>query len=296
VISRTSPAAPGLADRRARFWRRLFRNRLAACGAVIIGGFLVLAAFAPLLAPHGPLVQDLNARLRPGVWAGDVAHPLGTDELGRDLLSRIIYGTRVSLLVGAVAILLMNVLGITLGLTTGYFGGWSDAVLMRVVDVLLSFPYIVLAIAIMAVLGQGVLNAVIAIGIVNTPTMARVMRSVALVTKERQFVEAARGLGAGPARVLRLHLLPNAVPQIVVYSALSLGETILYIAALGFLGLGISPPTPEWGAMVSTGKDVLVLGSWWPSAFPGLAIMLATLGFVLLGDGLRDVLDPRMRT
>jgi len=282
--------------RRAGFWPRLFRNRLARSGGIIIGGFLLVAALAPLLAPHGPLAQDLDARLKPGLWAGDVVHPLGTDELGRDLLSRIIYGTRVSLLIGSVAILLMNVLGISLGLTTGYFGGWPDAVLMRFVDVLLSFPYIVLAIAIMAVLGQGVLNAVIAIGIVNTPTMARIMRSVALVTKERQFVEAARGLGAGPVRVLLLHLLPNAIPHIVVYSALSLGETILYIAALGFLGLGISPPTPEWGAMISTGKDVLLQGDWWLSAFPGLAIMLATLGFVLLGDGLRDVLDPRMRT
>jgi len=282
--------------RRVGFWPRLFRNRLARSGGIIIGGFLLLAALAPLLAPHAPLAQNLDARLKPGLWAGDVMYPLGTDELGRDLLSRIIYGARVSLLVGSVAILLMNVLGISLGLTTGYFGGWLDAVLMRVVDVLLSFPYIVLAIAIMAVLGQGVLNAVIAIGIVNTPTMARIMRSVALVTKERQFVEAARGLGAGPVRVLMLHLLPNAIPHIVVYSALSLGETILYIAALGFLGLGISPPTPEWGAMISTGKDVLLQGDWWLSAFPGLAIMLATLGFVLLGDGLRDVLDPRMRT
>jgi len=278
------------------FGRRLFRNRLALSGSVIVGGFLVMAVLAPVLAPHNPLAQNLDARLSPGVWAGGAAYPLGTDELGRDVLSRIIYGARVSLLIGVVAILLMNLLGISVGITTGYFGGWLDAVLMRVVDVLLSFPYIILAIVIMAVLGQGVLNAVIAIGIVNTPTMARIMRSVTLAVKERQFVEAARALGAGWLRILRRHLLPNAIPQIIVYSALSLGETILYIAALGFLGLGISPPTPEWGAMISTGKDVLVLGRWWPSAFPGAAIMLATLGFVLLGDGLRDVLDPRLRT
>ncbi|HYM71249.1 MAG TPA: ABC transporter permease [bacterium] len=282
--------------RRPGFWSRLLRNRLALSGAVIIAGLLLVAALAPVLAPHGPLAQNLDARLVPGVWAGNIAYPLGTDELGRDILSRVMYGARVSLFVGVVAILLMNLLGVSVGVTTGYLGGWLDAVLMRVVDVLLAFPYIILAIAIMAVLGQGVLNAVIAIGIVNTPTMARVMRGIALTLKERQFVEAARALGAGPVRVLRRHVLPNAVPQIIVFSALSLGETILYIAALGFLGLGISPPTPEWGAMVSTGKDVLVLGRWWPSAFPGAMIMLATLGFVLLGDGLRDVLDPRMRT
>ncbi|HXX36875.1 MAG TPA: ABC transporter permease [bacterium] len=287
-------------DGRARrrppgFWRRVCRNPLALTGCVIIAVLLGIAALAPQLAPHDPLAQNLDARLAPGIWAGNLVHPLGTDELGRDILSRVMYGTRISLFVGTVAILLMNLLGVSIGVTTGYFGGWADVVLMRVVDVLLAFPYIILAIAIMAVLGQGVLNAVIAIGIVNTPTMARLIRSVALALRERQFVEAARALGAGWLRVLRRHVLPNAMPQIIVFSALSLGETILYIAALGFLGLGISPPTPEWGAMVSTGKDDLVLGQWWPSAFPGAAIMLATLGFVLLGDGLRDVLDPRMR-
>jgi len=288
-------AAPAARRRIPGFWQRLLRNRLAVTGSVIISGLLIVAALAPAVAPHNPLAQNLDARLVPGAWAGNLTYPLGTDELGRDVLSRIVYGARVSLLVGVVAILLMNLLGISIGVATGYFGGWLDAVLMRVVDVLLAFPYIILAIAIMAVLGQGVLNAVIAIGIVNAPAMARIMRSVALTLRDRQFVEAARALGAGGARIVVRHVLPNAIPQIIVFSALSLGETILYIAALGFLGLGISPPTPEWGAMVSSGKDVLVLGQWWPSAFPGATIMLATLGFVLLGDGLRDLLDPRLR-
>jgi peptide/nickel transport system permease protein len=265
-------------------------------GGSLVGAFLLIGLLAPVLAPHDPLRQDLDRRVAPGLWAGDVVHPLGTDELGRDILSRIVYGARVSLIVGFIALVIMNVLGVTLGAAAGYLGGRVDAVVMRVMDVLLAFPYIILAIAIMAVLGQGVVNAVIAISVVYTPTLARIVRSVALQLRERQFVEAALALGGGPARVLGRHVLPNAVPQVIVFSALSLGETILYIAALGFLGLGIAPPTPEWGAMISTGKDHLILGQWWPSAFPGLSIMLAALGFVLLGDGLRDTLDPRLRT
>lgn len=265
-------------------------------GALIVGGFLLLGLLAPLLVPHDPLQQHLDQRMVPGLWSGNAIYPMGTDELGRDILSRTLYGARVSLIIGVIGILVMNALGVSVGLTSGYFGGRFDAVVMRVVDVFLSFPYIILAIGIMAVLGQGVLNAVLAIGIVLTPTMARIVRGVALSLKTREHVSAARALGAGAGRILLTHLLPNTMPQIVVFSALSLGETILYIAALGFLGLGVSPPTAEWGAMISSGKDMLVLGVWWPSAFPGLAIMLATLGFVLLGDGLRDILDPRLRT
>lgn len=297
AISAFSEGLSGtVAGRVAGLWRRLRRSRLALTGVLIVGGLLLLGLLAPLLAPHNPLQQDLDRRMVPGLWAGNLTYLLGTDELGRDILSRVIYGARVSLVVGVIAILLMNLLGVSVGLAVGYFGGWLDAVVMRVVDILLSFPYIILAIAIMAVLGQGVVNAVLAIGIVFTPTMARIVRGVTLSLKAREFIEAARALGSGPLRIMLRHLLPNAMPQIVVFSALSLGETILYIAALGFLGLGISPPTPEWGAMISSGKDMLVLGVWWPSTFPGLAIMLATLGFVLLGDGLRDVLDPRMRS
>lgn len=277
------------------FWKRLRSNRLAVTGATIIGTFLLIAMLAPWIAPHDPIGQNLSAKMTPGIWGGSVQYPLGTDELGRDVLSRIIYGTRISLLVGVIAIGLMNIIGVTAGLAAGYFGGRLDDAVMRGVDVMLSFPYIILAIAIMAVLGQGVINAMLAISIVFTPTMTRIVRGVTLTLKARQYVEAARALGASATRVLVRHLLPNVVPQIIVFSALSLGETILYIAALGFLGLGISPPTPEWGAMISSGKDDLVLGVWWPSTFPGVAISLATLGFVMLGDGLRDILDPRMR-
>jgi len=276
--------------------KRLSRNRLAITGATIIGGFILIAILAPWLAPHDPLGQNLSDKMTPGFWQGGTRYPLGTDELGRDVLSRIVYGTRISLLVGVIAIALMNLIGVTAGLAAGYFGGRLDDAVMRMVDVMLSFPYIILAIGIMAVLGQGVVNAMMAISIVFTPTMTRIVRGVTLTLKARQFIEAARALGAGTARLLFRHLLPNVMPQIIIFSALSLGETILYIAALGFLGLGISPPTPEWGAMISSGKDNLVLGVWWPSTFPGIAISLATLGFVMLGDGLRDILDPRMRT
>jgi peptide/nickel transport system permease protein len=276
--------------------KRLSRNRLAVTGATIIGGFILIAILAPWLAPHDPLGQNLSDKMAPGFWQGGTRYPLGTDELGRDVLSRIVYGTRISLLVGVIAIALMNLVGVTAGLAAGYFGGRLDDAVMRMVDVMLSFPYIILAIGIMAVLGQGVVNAMIAISIVFTPTMTRIVRGVTLTLKARQFIEAARALGAGTTRLLFRHLLPNVMPQIIIFSALSLGETILYIAALGFLGLGIAPPTPEWGAMISSGKDNLVLGVWWPSTFPGIAISLATLGFVMLGDGLRDILDPRMRT
>ena len=275
--------------------RRFRRSRLAQTGATIIGGFLLLGVFAPLLAPHDPLQQTLEHRMAPGFWAGNHAYPLGTDELGRDILSRVIYGTRVSLIVGVVAVMLMNVLGVSAGLIAGYFGGRLDLAVMRGIDILMSFPYIILAIAIMAVLGQGALNAVLAIGIVFAPTMARLVRGVALTLRTREYVEAARASGAGSVWVVRSHVLPNVMPQIVVFSALTLGQTILSIAALGFLGLGIAPPTAEWGAMISSGKDLLTLGIWWPSTFPGLAIMLATIGFVVLGDGLRDILDPRTR-
>ena len=273
--------------------QRFRRSRLAQTGATIIGGFLLLGVFAPLLAPHDPLQQKLDHRMAPGVWAGNPAYPLGTDELGRDILSRIIYGTRVSLIIGVIAIMLMNFLGVSAGLIAGYFGGRLDLAVMRAVEILMSFPYIILAIAIMAVLGQGAINAVLAIGIVFAPTMARIVRGVTLTLRTREYVEAARAVGAGSLWIIRSHLLPNVMPQIVVFSALTLGQTILSIAALGFLGLGIAPPTPEWGAMISSGKDLLTLGIWWPSTFPGLAIMLATIGFVVLGDGLRDILDPR---
>lgn len=279
-----------------RLLNRARRNPLLISGGAIVLFFLVIGLLAPVVADHDPLQQNLDMRMAPGFWAGNASHPLGTDELGRDILSRLVHGTRISLLMGLVCVGIVLVMGGSLGMLCGYFGGAIDAIVMRLVDILLSFPYILLAIAIMAVFGQGLVNAVVAVAIVLTPSAARVTRSVTLSLKSLQFVEAAKSYGASARRIMMRHLLPNLVPHLIVYGALSMGETILSIAALGFLGLGVQPPTPEWGAMINTGKDMLILGKWWISAFPGIAITLAVTGFALLGDGLRDFLDPRMRS
>jgi peptide/nickel transport system permease protein len=279
-----------------RIWNSIRRNSLLMSGGAIILLFLLVGLFAPVIAPHDPLEQNLRQRMAPGFWAGNYEYLLGTDELGRDILSRIIYGTRTSLLMGFACVLIVLVIGGGVGMICGYYGGSLDAIVMRLVDILLSFPYILLAIAIMAVFGQGITNAVIAVAIVFTPSAARITRSVSLSLRTLPFVEAARCYGASTNRIMFKHLVPNLIPHLIVYGALSMGETILSIAALGFLGLGVEPPIPEWGAMISTGKDMLILGKWWLSAFPGLAITLVVTGFALLGDGLRDLLDPRMRS
>lgn len=278
-----------------QLWYRVRGNPLLLSGAAVILFFFVIGLCAPVIVQHDPLEQNLSMRMAPGFWAGNSAHPLGTDELGRDVLSRVVYGTRISLLMGFVCVAMVLVVGGGIGALCGYYGGAFDALVMRLIDIMLSFPYILLAIAIMAVFGQGIANAVVAVAIVLTPSAARVTRSVALSIKSLQFVEAAKSCGASTRRIVVRHMVPNLLPHVIVYGALSMGETILSIAALGFLGLGVQPPTPEWGAMINTGKDMLILGKWWLSAFPGIAITLAVTGFALLGDGLRDLLDPRMR-
>lgn len=285
-----------LANRVRPIWNRVRRNPLLISGGAIILFFFALGLLAPIIVKHDPLEQNLSMRMSPGFWEGNTDHPLGTDELGRDVLSRIVYGTRMSLMMGFVCVAIVLVAGGSIGLLCGYYGGKLDTVVMRFIDILLSFPYILLAIAIMAVFGQGIVNAVVAVAIVLTPSAARVARSVTLSLKSLQFVEAARSYGTPARRIIMKHMVPNLLPHLIVYGALSMGETILSIAALGFLGLGVQPPTPEWGAMINTGKDMLILGKWWLSAFPGAAITLAVTGFALLGDGLRDLLDPRMRS
>jgi len=277
--------------------RLLCRNRAALAGLVILGVYVFVALFPWLLAPNDPLKRDLALRYRPGFWAGKefARFPLGTDYLGRCVLSRILWGTRTSLLVGVIAVSISTGLGMFLGLLSGYFGGWVDMVLMRVVDVLFAFPSILLAITIMAALGPGLEKAMIAIGIVYTPQMARVVRSVTLVIREMEFIEAERALGASHARIIWHHILPNTLPPVVVYATLGVAGAILDAAALGFLGLGAMPPAPEWGAMLSGSHKALTSGAWWAVAFPGLAIMTAVLGLNLLGDGMRDLLDPRLR-
>ena len=269
--------------------RKGIRHRGAMTGLILISFFLVLAVIAPWVAPHSPTDQDLPRRLEPpskDFW-------FGTDDFGRDIFSRVLYGTRISLRVGLVAVLLALFVGGTLGLVAGYYGGRVDLVLMRGVDVMLAFPAILLAIAVVAVLGPSLTNAMVAVGITGIPVYARLVRGVVLQVKNQEYVTAARALGAGDFRILTRAVLPNCVAPILVQTSLGLATAILDAAGLSFLGLGAQPPMPEWGAMLSQGRE-LILDAPWALTAPGVAILLAVLGFNLLGDGLRDMLDPRV--
>lgn len=252
--------------------------------------FTLLAVFADAVAKD-PLEMDPTRRLLPPI----PGHPLGTDALGRDLWSRIAHGSRWSLGLAAVATLLIAALGITLGTLAGYLGGWTDVVLMRAVDVLLAFPGLLLALAIVGVRGPGLENALLAVVAIGWADYARIVRGSTLGVREREFVLAARGLGASDLRILTSHVLPNVIPTVAVLATLEMGQLILAFASLGFLGLGVKPPTPEWGSMINEGRISFFVAPW-PVICPGLAIGLAVLGFNLLGDGLRDALDPRRLT
>jgi peptide/nickel transport system permease protein len=271
-------------------WQRFRRNRLALAGLVVVVLLAVAAAGAPWLAPADPAKQSLiEKRARPGE-----KFLLGADEFGRDILSRIIYGSRVALLVGLLSVAIALGLGLALGCLAGFAGGWLDVLIMRGVEVLLAFPYLLLAIAVVSALGPGVLNTTIAVGIWGTPTVIRLVRGAVLTARESEYVCAARALGATAGRVLTCHVLRNILPTVIVYSTLFMANAILVEAALSFLGLGVPPPTPSWGLMVSSGRDFLLVAPH-IATIPGLAIMVAVLGFNLLGDGLRDALDPRLR-
>jgi len=259
-------------------------------GLAIVLAFIVMAIFAPWLAPRDPGKQSLvEKRTKPG---GQFL--LGADEFGRDILSRVIYGSRVALVVSVLSVAVALSLGLTLGCLAGFLGGWTDAVVMRATDVLLAFPYLLLAIAVVSALGPGAFNTTIAVGIWGAPTVIRVVSGAVLVVRETEYVSAARALGATALRVLTRHVLRNVLPTVIVYSTLFMANAILVEAALSFLGLGVQPPTPSWGLMVSTGRDFLLVAPH-IATIPGLAIMVAVLGFNLLGDGLRDALDPRLR-
>ncbi len=271
-------------------WRRLRRNPAAMVGLVILGLFGALAALAPVVAPADPIAQDLNARLLPPTWQ----HWLGTDDLGRDLLSRLIYGGRVSLTVGIVSVGFALGVGTLLGLTAGFYGGWSDSVTMRVMDTMLAFPATLLAIFIVGIRGPGLNNAMLAIGVINIPIFARIVRGAVLRVRQEDFVDAARALGAGQHRILGRHILPNTLAPIIVQTTLGIGSAVLETAALSFLGLGAQPPIPEWGAMLTNTREYL-RDAPWVATFPGIAILLTVVGSNLLGDGLRDALDPRLR-
>jgi peptide/nickel transport system permease protein len=275
--------------------RRLLRHRGGVAGLFVILVFFAAALLAPSLSPYHPLAQDLDRRLQ----GPSQAHPLGTDDFGRDILSRIMYGARISLTIGFLSIGIAVAGGLVLGLVAGFYtaGRWGrliDTVIMRTSDILLAFPAVLLAIAIVTAFGPGLRNAMLAIAIIYLPRFIRLVRASVLVEKEQTYVEAAQALGMNHRRLLFRHLLPNVIPPVIVQATLGLAEAIIEAAALSFLGLGATPPTPEWGAMLSEGRSYLRLAPW-VTFFPGMAIFLIVVSFNLLGDGLRDALDPRLR-
>jgi len=271
--------------------RRLGRHPGAVAGLLAISLFLLTALLAPAVAHHDPLLVDTDLRL----VGPSLSHPFGTDELGRDVFSRVVYGARVSLVVGVVPVAIAAVAGVILGLSAGYFRGAPDAVIMRCIDVMMAFPGILLALAVIAVLGSSLRNLMISVGVFSIPLYTRVLRASALSARENLYVDAARAIGASHPRILASHILPNVIAPLIVLSTLGVANAILVAASLSFLGLGQKPPAPEWGSMLSTARNYLRL-AWWMTAFPGLAISLSVLAINLLGDGLRDVLDPRLRT
>lgn len=269
-------------------WLRFLRNPLAVIGLVILVALLLVAILAPWLAQYEVNEQNLTTRLQPP--SGD--HWLGTDELGRDIYSRLVYGSRITLYIACLVAVIAAPLGLIIGTTAGYFGGWTDTVLMRITDVFLSFPGLVLALAFVAALGPGIENAVIAIALTAWPPIARLARAETLTIRSSDYIAATRIQGASSLRIIVKHVVPMCMPSVIVRITLNMAGIILTAAGLGFLGLGAQPPMPEWGAMLSTGRQYMI-GSWWLAAMPGLAILLTSLAFNLFGDGLRDVLDPR---
>lgn len=281
--------SPGLFDLRY-IWYQLSRSPLAVAGLVIIVGVLLVMALAPVISPYDPNALDLRSRLAPP----GPEHWLGTDQVGRDLLSRIIWGSRVSVTVGLAIVFFSMSIGTVVGAFSGLVGGRIDTAIMRLMDVLLSFPSFVMAMALAAALGPDLINAMMAIAVVRIPFYVRLARGQALSLRERPYVKAAVTFGASRLQIVRRHVVPNALAPIIVQSTLDIGGAILTAAALSFIGLGAQQPTAEWGAMVSSGRDFL-LDQWWYPTFPGLAILVTAIGFNLLGDGLRDIFDPRLR-
>jgi peptide/nickel transport system permease protein len=263
---------------------------VAVIGLVIVLAFVAVALITPWIAPYDPLLPDFAQILtKPGPQ-----HLLGTDELGRDILSRILYGSQISLLVGLVAVGLAALVGVPLGLTAGYYGGTFDNVVMRIIDVLMAFPSILLAIVIVSILGPNLQNAVIAVGVFTVPAFARLARGEVLSIKNQEYIEAARAMGASDLWILAWHILPNIISPLIVWSTLNVSSAILTAAGLGFLGLGAQPPSPEWGAMLAKGREYLLVAPHL-TTYTGLAILLLALGLNLLGDGLRDILDPKLK-
>jgi peptide/nickel transport system permease protein len=272
--------------------RLLLRNRLAAIGLLFIVAWTVLALLAPVLAPYAPNAPNTLDKLQ----SPSAAHLFGTDNFGRDIFSRVLYGAQISIWSGLIAVGISFCVGVPLGGIAAYYGGALGNVIMRLMDMLLAFPSLVLAMAIAASMGPGLSSAMIAVGIVGVPEFARLMHGQTISLREKEFVEAGRSIGLKDSVILFRHILPNALAPLMVRATLGMGFAILTAASLNFLGLGVQPPTAEWGAMISEGRGYIISGQWWIVTFPGLAIATSILGFNLLGDGLRDVLDPRLRS
>ncbi len=301
-LDRAAPATVGAGvtalergrRRQSSLWgdagRRLLRDKAAVAGLTVVLALVLVAAFAPALAPASPTDQSLIHKLQ----GPNRAHLMGTDELGRDTLTRVIYGSRVALRVGLLPVVLALVLGVALGLAAGYYGGLTDNAIMRLIDILLAFPWLLLAIGIVAILGPGIDNVIIAVAIIYVPAFARIVRASVLSIKEKEYVEAARAIGQPDWQIMTRHILRNAWAPIIVQGTLAIGQAIIYAAGLSFIGLGTQPPAADWGVMLKSGHEYL-RDSPWLGIFPGLAILVTVLAFNLFGDGLRDALDPRIR-
>jgi peptide/nickel transport system permease protein len=276
--------------RQREFWARLKQNRMAMTGLILVLGLFAVALLAPWLAPYDPNFINLKQVLMPP----SPDHLLGTDTLGRDVLSRIIFGAQISLLVGFVAVGIATLIGLFVGALAGYYGGWVDSALMRLVDLMLCFPTLFLILAIIAMLGPSIWNIMAVIGLTGWMGVARLVRAEFLSLREREFVTAARALGAGDTRLILRHMLPNALAPVMVSATLGVAGAILTESALSFLGLGVQPPTPSWGNILTAGKDNIEI-AWWLSVFPGLAILVTVMSYNLLGEGIREAIDPRLK-
>ena len=296
-ISKTTPAPKsnrGAAF--AEFWHYFSMNRGAVIGLAVVAIFIVLALLAPWIAPYAPEQQFRGLEKLPPSWTsgGQAAFLFGTDEVGRDILSRLIHGARYSLTIGLVVVSIAATVGIILGLLAGYFGGWVDVAIMRVMDIILAFPSLLLALVLVAILGPGLINAMLAIALVLQPHFARLVRASVMAEKNREYVTSARMAGAGHLRMMGITILPNCLGPLIVQATLSYSNAILDAAALGFLGMGAQPPTPEWGTMLAKGRE-FISSAPWIVTFPGLAILITVLAINLIGDGLRDALDPKLK-
>ncbi len=296
IDTRTTLSAAA-ADSPFRRGLRIFAgNKWAVCCSIVVMLFVLMAIFAPWIAPHDPNESDLLVRLQPPAWAngGDWGYVLGTDAQGRDLLSRIIYGSRISIFIGTAVILIATVFGIAVGLAAGYFRGWVDAIVSRVIDVLLAFPYLLFAIGLMAMMGPGLQNIILALVYKEWVIPCRLVRGETMAAKQLEYVEAALAVGAGPGYIMRKEILPNILSPVLVVSTIRMAHVIILEASLSFLGIGVQPPTASWGSIVADGRSLL-LSAWWISTFSGLAILILVLAINIASQGLRDAFDPRLQ-